>query len=83
MMYNSSTFGTAGLKEIAVTQLELILYGGSPPGVSFASSSFIPLQCFPKHVCVCAMNRPFCGFPMTFVTYGANSIRGSATIPSH
>ena len=56
MMYNNSTFGTAGLNEIAVTQLGLILYGGSPPGVSFAGSSFIPLQCVPQ-ACVCAMNR--------------------------
>ena len=82
MMYNSSTFGTASLNEIAVTELGPILYSGSPPGVSFASISFIPLQCVPK-ACVCAMNRLFCGFPMIFVTYGATSIRGSATIPSH
>ena len=56
MMFNSSTFSTAGLSEIAVTQLGPILYNGSPPGVSFASSSFIPLQCVPQ-ACVRAMNR--------------------------
>ena len=50
MMCNSSTFSKAGVNEIAVTQLGPILYDGSPPGVSFASRSFIPLQCV--HVCV-------------------------------
>ena len=56
MMCNSSTFSTAGVSEIAVTQLGPILYDGSPSGVGFASSSFIPLQC-DLQACVCAMNR--------------------------
>ena len=52
MMYNSSTFSTAGLNEIAVTQLGPILYSGSPPGVSFAAAASFLFSVFPKHVCV-------------------------------
>ena len=54
-MINSSTFSTAGLNEIVMTQFGSILHGSGPPGINFASSSFILLQCVPQNVC--AMNR--------------------------